>query len=136
MNDAPTVPCSPAAESPDVGSLKAKKGSCSRRDLVYPPVPIIAPPADYVAPLPLSRDASAKVRIQHLIDRERKTRRDDGLGNTDRMTRSCWEQLLGIGRDSRRSVINWLLEVPLFFLRFSSATHWLGFTCISEHEWN
>lgn len=47
------------------------------------PVPIIAPPADHMPRFPLSDEASAKVRLERLLEREKRAREADGLEGCD-----------------------------------------------------
>nr|GAT54434.1 predicted protein [Mycena chlorophos] len=81
-------------------------------------VPIIAPPADYFARLPVTAEVAAKTRIVNLIAREERLRRLDKLDvagsavDSDSVEREKveWEAALGIGA-ARKSVIKWFLDV-------------------------
>lgn len=98
-----------------------------RNRLTIPfPVPVIAPPHDHVPRLPLSDDATAKVRLLRLLEREEKTRARDHLDSQRSYARRMdleakhgkehWEDLLGIGEDLRSEIIAWLLEVSASLL--------------------
>ncbi|KAJ7272791.1 hypothetical protein C8J57DRAFT_259459 [Mycena rebaudengoi] len=109
---APTSPCPLAGEERDI--------SVPSSPLSIPyAVPIIAPPIDHVARLPLSKDASAKIRIGRLLDREGKFRTaaeldeiDEGRAHGDRgVERSRWEDILGVGARLRWQIGEWFLEV-------------------------
>ena len=70
----PTVPATPVPAPP-----KARgKAAASARPLMDP-VPIIAPPHDYVPRLPLSAETLAKIRLGKFLEREGRGREKDGL---------------------------------------------------------
>ncbi|KAF8191605.1 hypothetical protein K438DRAFT_897454 [Mycena galopus ATCC 62051] len=91
-------------------------------------VPIIAPPPEHIARLPLSQETSAKIRIGNFLAREGICRagdkldkitvaaavstlhaeEDEGRRELDRLE---WEHILGIGPEVREQVVHWLLEV-------------------------
>ncbi|KAJ7932675.1 hypothetical protein B0H13DRAFT_2307352 [Mycena leptocephala] len=79
-------------------------------------VPIIAPPPEHIARLPLSKETSAKIRIGNFLAREGICRASDKL---DGMTVAAavstlhaeWEHILGIGPELRNQVVEWILEV-------------------------
>lgn len=99
------------------------------------PVPIIAPPVDHIASLPLSPETLAKVRLTKFLDREKEQRRRDGLiadisahppgwipethedncddnqNLNDDSAASEWEADLRIGKLRRLGAINWILDV-------------------------
>jgi hypothetical protein len=126
----PTVPATPVPAPP-----KARgKAAASARPLIDP-VPIIAPPHDYVPRLPLSAETLAKIRLGKFLEREGRGREKDGLpvsgwecpfvswvdsdsGNEedskeDREDLIEWEVALGIGQRAREEVIDWILDVRL-----------------------
>ncbi|KAJ6606177.1 hypothetical protein DFH09DRAFT_1386790, partial [Mycena vulgaris] len=84
-------------------------------------VPVIAPPPDHVARLPLSKEACAKIRIGNFLLREGHSRAADKLdelslggddvGNTSESERLKWEHILGVGPELRAEAVEWLLEV-------------------------
>ncbi|KAF9496880.1 hypothetical protein BDN71DRAFT_1505339 [Pleurotus eryngii] len=76
-------------------------------------VPIIAPPLDHFARLPLSREGEAKLRISRFLDSEHRIRDQDGLlpCYIDILqTRSDWAQRLGIGSDARLRALDWIFH--------------------------
>ena len=94
------------------------------------PVPIIAPPHDYVPRLPLSAETLAKIRLGKFLEREGKGREKDGLPvsgwecpsaswavdssseDEEQFEESIeWEVALGIGQLAREEVIDWILDV-------------------------
>lgn len=98
------------------------------------PVPIIAPPFDHMAKLPMSNETMAKTRLRALLEREAIGREEDGLfpGISERpplwMSREPdriheedetpedsikydWEVVMGIGSGKRKAVIEWILTV-------------------------
>jgi hypothetical protein len=95
------------------------------------PVPIIAPPVDHMPRLSLSLEASAKVRLERLLEREIRTRETDGLVvlgvrhcvkvGEDSVSSECgneeidddWKVVLGICEPLRRDIIQWILEVGI-----------------------
>ena len=102
------------------------------------PVPIIAPPHDYVPRLPLSAETLAKIRLGKFLEREGRAREKDGLpvngwgcpsvsrmvdsdeedgedSEEDRDDLIEWEMALGIGQRAREEVIDWILDVRLLF---------------------
>lgn len=73
----PTVPATPCLSyGPPALPSRAMTVASGRRSL---PVPIIAPPVDYVASLPQSAELLAKARISAFIDRDKSLRLRDGL---------------------------------------------------------
>ena len=128
----PTVPATPVPSPP-----KARgKASASARPLMEP-VPIIAPPHDYVPRLPLSAETLAKIRLGKFLEREGRGREKDGLpvsgwesqfmswvvdsdeedeedSKENREDLIEWEVALGIGQRAREEVIDWILDVRLF----------------------
>ncbi|TFK63164.1 hypothetical protein BDN72DRAFT_882234 [Pluteus cervinus] len=122
---APTAPASPLlpVEEND-GNERAlrRRIRCQDEDPMGP-VPIIAPPADYIASLPLSPASESKVRLRRLMEREDHSRTSDGLGssysqqdNALSSTRS-WERRLGIGKLTRKEILLWILEVLPVYMR-------------------
>jgi hypothetical protein len=126
----PTVPATPVPAPPKA----RKKAGASARPLMDP-VPIIAPPHDYVPRLPLSAETLAKIRLGKFLEREGRGREKDGLpvsgwdcpfvsclvdsdeeddNNEDRENLIEWEAALGIGQRAREEVIDWILDVRLF----------------------
>ena len=94
----PTAPATPHSHAPGARSSRFGAGRVPLR--WGSPVPIIAPPADHVARLPLSEEASAKLRLQRLLERERRVREHDGLeGGGDRRRRVARR----VGRDEDSS---------------------------------
>ena len=105
---------------------------CSERSFVAYGVPIIAPPPDHVASLPMSIETMAKVRLKRFLERESSSRQYDGLGVPDvrrqeadlvatrqrdryqhlgATQKGLWEDLLTIGQVLREDVVDWLLDV-------------------------
>lgn len=87
--------------------------------VLFEPVPIIAPPADYVVGLPISLEILAKRRLQRFLERETDQRAQDLDGlPTDDPTRVDsyfeWEKILGMGKERRLNAINWILDVCPF----------------------
>jgi hypothetical protein len=103
--------------------------------VLFEPVPIIAPPADYVVDLPVSLEVLAKRRLQRFLERETDQRALDGLltesfcsANVNRLPldglptddpttvdgRFEWEKILGMGKERRLNAINWILDVCPF----------------------
>ncbi|KAJ6546814.1 hypothetical protein B0H19DRAFT_1162614 [Mycena capillaripes] len=91
-------------------------------------VPIIAPPPEHMARLPLSKETSAKIRIGNFLAREEVVRAADKLdgmtvagvvatlhaGDDDEereLERLKWEHILGIGSELREHIVEWILEV-------------------------
>jgi hypothetical protein len=78
---------------------------------------------------PLSDEASAKIRLGRLLEREKRAREADGLEGPKKIEQECisddcgdddgdmpltsddWELALGVGRPLRREVVRWILEV-------------------------
>ena len=113
------------------------------------PVPIIAPPIDYVPKLPPTPETLAKIRLRRYLEREVEGRELDGLPidiahnlPSSRMRNFVdedefhhisesefddlateWEAILGLGKKRRESVVNWLLDVPIsYFYRLTDLT--------------
>jgi hypothetical protein len=131
----PTVPATPVPAPPKPRG----KAAASARPLIDP-VPIIAPPHDYVPRLPLSAETLAKIRLGKFLEREGRGREKDGLpvsgwerpfvswvvdsdedegedeedSKEDREDFIEWEVALGIGQRAREEVIDWILDVRLF----------------------
>ena len=89
------------------------------------PVPIIAPPLDHVAVLPIPPEAISRIRLRILIQRETDVRNAEGLNGCVRTVKGTspsyaaslkakWERALGIGMKKRVKVINWMLDVCFF----------------------
>ncbi|KAJ6500721.1 hypothetical protein C8R45DRAFT_79034 [Mycena sanguinolenta] len=94
-------------------------------------VPIIAPPPEHIARLPLSEETSAKIRIGNYLAREEICRAEDNLDEVSdsvsaavsameegvdvderrRESRLMWEHILGIGPELRGEIIHWILDV-------------------------
>ena len=128
----PTVPTTPA---PAPRKARRKKVASTRP--LSEPVPIIAPPHDYVSRLPLSAETLAKIRLGKFLEREGRGREKDGLPvyvwecpavpwavDLDledeeqlavRENLIEWEVALGIGQRAREEVIDWILDVRLFY---------------------
>ncbi|KAJ7084835.1 hypothetical protein B0H15DRAFT_847779 [Mycena belliarum] len=110
----PTVPNTPCPTTKPGRLIKA----ASQTSTVPFVVPIIAPPPEHIARLPLSREACAKIRIGNFVAREERLRAEDGLlefdigarTSTD-AERSKWEDFIGVGTQWRVKVIEWILEV-------------------------
>ncbi|KAJ6630280.1 hypothetical protein B0H10DRAFT_2207962 [Mycena sp. CBHHK59/15] len=117
----PTAPATPQKTRRDPTALEIPFG-----------VPIIAPPPEHVARLPLSKEACSKIRIRRLLDREERLRVAEGLdevmerestrgdgegeeGEGDEeardVERSKWEVILGVGTSLRNQAVEWILEV-------------------------
>jgi len=70
-------------------------------------------------PMPsLTVDAQAKLRLQYYLDREKAIRSREGFLSTSsmplnlmRLSKSQWEERLGLEPDLRKEVIEWILEV-------------------------
>jgi hypothetical protein len=96
------------------------------------PVPIIAPPENHVVGSPVSAEGLAVLRVKKFLERELDQRAVEGRTadffhagtNAINMTIdadspgahrtircSFWEDALGIGKQRRLKVINWLLNV-------------------------
>ena len=83
----PTVPTTPHSlthartHGHRANSYDPKRRPLERPVLQAPssPVPIIAPPKDHMPRLPLSEEANAKVRLERLLEREKRAREADGL---------------------------------------------------------
>ncbi|KAF7294591.1 hypothetical protein MIND_00995600 [Mycena indigotica] len=78
-------------------------------------VPIIAPPIEHIARLPITQEVAAKTRINNFILREERCRISDGMEEVQPSTitnldKTNWEGKLGIGA-ARRQVVKWFLEV-------------------------
>ncbi len=118
----PTEPTTPVAGT----------SPCSERSFLAYGVPIIAPPPDHVASLPVSSETVAKIRLQRLLEREFSLRHEDGLGvpdvcrqevdlaatrqrdrnqNLGFTQKDLWEELLTVGQVLREDVVDWLLNV-------------------------
>ena len=126
----PTVPATPVPLPKSRG-----KAAASARPFMDP-VPIIAPPHDYVPRLPLSSETLAKIRLGKFLEREGRGREKDGLPisgwgcsltswaeSDEEDEEDCkedqedlieWEVALGIGQHAREEIINWILDVHLF----------------------
>ena len=76
----PTVPATPVAPPKSKG-----KSAASARPLIDP-VPVIAPPHDYVPRLPLSSGTLSKNRLGKFLEREGRRREKDGLPVSGRRT--------------------------------------------------
>ncbi|KAJ7891308.1 hypothetical protein B0H14DRAFT_2688540 [Mycena olivaceomarginata] len=96
-------------------------------------VPIIAPPSDHIARLPLSKETAAKIRIRNFLLREAICRTGDELDRTTEaaavstsvdaeldlyedegrreLERLRWEHVLGIGSKLREEIVHWILDV-------------------------
>ena len=119
------------------------------------PVPIIAPPHDYVPRLPLSAATLAKIRLGKFLEREGRGREKDGLpvggrecssvylmavsddedgeySKEDREDLIEWEAALGIGQRAREEVIDWILDVRFFSLPICSILSILSFFFIGH----
>ena len=146
----PTVPTTPNSLMHGTLAHDPKRRALVRQVLRIQssPVPIIAPPKDHMPRLPLSEEVNAKMRLERLLEKERRAREVDGLegialgagmgrnmkGEGDRASGDCgdedtsddgdnnrdgdvlrtpdnWEVVLGVGKDLRREVIQWILEV-------------------------
>ena len=124
----PTVPATPVPAA----HKSRGKAAASARPLMDP-VPIIAPPHDYVPRLPLSSETLAKIRLGKFLEREGRGREKDGLpvsgsfvcwadsdsedsedSKEDPEDLIEWEVALGIGQHAREEVIDWILDVCLF----------------------
>ena len=124
----PTVPATPVPAPP-----KARRKAAATATPLIDPVPIIAPPHDYVPRLPLSSETLAKIRLGKFLEREGRGREKDGLpvsgwecpstsradsdeedSKEDREDLIEWEAALGIGQHTREEVIDWILDVRLF----------------------
>ena len=129
----PTVPATPVPAPP-----KATGKAAASAGQLIDPVPIIAPPHDYVPRLPLSAETLAKIRLGKFLEREGRGREKDGLpisgrelpfvswvvdsdededdedSKEDREDFIEWEVALGIGQRAREEVIDWILDVRLF----------------------
>ena len=138
----PTVPATPVPALP-----KARgKAAASARPLTDP-VPIIAPPHDYVPRLPLNAETLAKIRLGKFLEREGRGREKDGLpvsgwecpfvswvvdsdeedeNGKDLENLIEWEVALGIGQHTREEVIDWILDVR-FFLAYLFHTKYSAF---------
>ncbi|PBK94204.1 hypothetical protein ARMGADRAFT_1164522 [Armillaria gallica] len=77
------------------------------------PVPIIAPPSNHAAVLPLSLEAQAKRRLQLYVLRERQCHQSWELGCRKESTLEDWEDAIGVGQKFRREVVEWILEATL-----------------------
>jgi len=100
-------------------------------------VPIIAPPADHITGMTINSETLAKSRLKKYLERERDLMFADGLpsgplfckggkavlqaDNTVEVSESIiiqsqdlWEVALGIGKEKRLRVINWILGVGSF----------------------
>ncbi|KAJ7684424.1 hypothetical protein DFH06DRAFT_1073089 [Mycena polygramma] len=93
-------------------------------------VPIIAPPPEHIARLPLGKETLAKIRIGNFLAREELLRAADKLDSMTvaaavssmnsgpdgdeearELERLKWELILGIGPEFRRLIVGWILEV-------------------------
>ena len=108
----PTEPATPVAGT----------SPCSERSFLAYGVPIIAPPPDHVASLPVSSETLAKIRLQRFLEKELSLRQEDGSGipdvcrqdadqNLGLSQKDLWEELLTIGQVLREDVVDWLLNV-------------------------
>ncbi|KAJ7778802.1 hypothetical protein DFH07DRAFT_540215, partial [Mycena maculata] len=97
-------------------------------------VPIIAPPPDHGARLPLTAEAAAKIRIANLLAREACVRGADELNGIEpvgageeeearQAERLKWEHTLAVGPELRASVVGWLLEVLPDKYMYSNTPH-------------
>lgn len=131
----PTVPATPV-----IAPRKSRRKAAASPRPLRGPVPIIAPPLDYVPKLPLSAETLAKIRLGKFLEREGRGRERDGLpvgkrerpmsgvvdsddkyeGNSkefgDREESIEWEVALGIGQRAREEVVDWILDVRLSVL--------------------
>ena len=117
----PTEPTTPVSSSYSSG-----------RSFFMYGVPIIAPPPDHVAGLPISEETAAKIRLQRFLEREYASRQADGLGIPDVCRhdadlvmirqhdhshtsgsgqKDLWEEFLTVGQYLREDVVDWLLNV-------------------------
>ncbi|KAF8874399.1 hypothetical protein CPB84DRAFT_579837 [Gymnopilus junonius] len=142
----PTVPASPA---PQLGGPRHGHRKNSSHKVLLSPVPIIAPPLNHAAKLPLSIESLAKRRLISFLWREAGTRDWDGLpsgicqgppnerlsamvGDTtcddeeddyEQQVKFEWEAVLGLEAKTREAVIAWLLKVlPERRLNFINVT--------------
>ncbi|PPQ72273.1 hypothetical protein CVT26_006494 [Gymnopilus dilepis] len=125
----PTAPASPVSQKPGDGSRKAK--------VLSSPVPIIAPPLNHTAKLPLSQESLAKQRLNGLLKKEADLRDEDDLPTgicqgppTERLEAMVgdltweddeddweeqikfeWEAVMGLEAKTREAVVEWLLTV-------------------------
>lgn len=135
----PTAPCTPQKGSPIVDHSSTRR-RFNREQRIRFPFPIVLPPIDYIARLPLSAETSAKMRLQRLVEREEVTRQRDGLwasnvtsgvqelaaetsvsieNDTDDETedeeeidsRSIWDSVMGLGASLRCDIVDWILNV-------------------------
>jgi hypothetical protein len=138
----PTVPATPVPATPKQKG-KPFSNTSEFSNVLMDPVPIIAPPEDHVAKLPLSPETLAKIRLTRYLEREASGRDGILLGLCQRSpqwTGRCstsydwpllpdkstfeghaiseWEKSLGIGRKRRETAINWLLDVRFQSLLF------------------
>jgi len=83
INLVPTLPATPhtPARARRAHDHRQPRGLGRVLEPHYSPVPIIAPPLDHVSRLPLSGEANAKIRLERLLERERRAREVDGLGD-------------------------------------------------------
>ncbi|KDR71613.1 hypothetical protein GALMADRAFT_143867 [Galerina marginata CBS 339.88] len=128
----PTVPTTPIPSIP----LAARR-KLEAQKVIKSPIPIIAPPLNHVAALPLDPERLAKRRLACFLDREADGREMDGLSSgiggrppswmletmsvplSDENDESSlqdeiryeWEAVMGIGSKTRKAVVSWLLEV-------------------------
>ncbi|KAF8234802.1 hypothetical protein L208DRAFT_1393466 [Tricholoma matsutake] len=78
----PTVPSTPQASTHAHRRAQHHQRRALGRRALEPqisPVPIIAPPVDHTPRFPLSVEANVKVRLERLLEREKKAREADGL---------------------------------------------------------
>ena len=102
-------------------------------------VPIVAPPADHITGMSINSETLAKLRLKRYLEREWDLTLADGLpsdplfyqgrkaghqaftDNTSEVSvmqsRDLWEVALGIGKEKRLSVIDWILGVGSFRFR-------------------
>ncbi|KAF4621993.1 hypothetical protein D9613_009504 [Agrocybe pediades] len=121
----PTVPNSPASLALVTIPVVVKA--------IPHPVPLIAPPLDHVAKLPMSNEAVAKLGLRALLEREASGREEDGflsgicerppswmlrerdLDEEDEVPEDSikydWESVMGVGRKKREAVIDWILMI-------------------------
>ncbi|KAL0948509.1 hypothetical protein HGRIS_011070 [Hohenbuehelia grisea] len=124
-NGIPTVPNSPESQFVPPGRKPTRTPRLVQG--FRSPVPIIAPPEDHFAQLPLSDEAQAKLRLKRFVERESRSRTREDLnrdaaivvglvdvdlpGDSNVRRRVDWEQVLGIGAELRSRAIDWILHV-------------------------
>ncbi|KAJ3507532.1 hypothetical protein NLJ89_g6247 [Agrocybe chaxingu] len=131
--EVPTVPTTPVVEKT---KRSPEQHAAPSHQVLLLPVPIIAPPEDHVASLPLSPETLAKVRLRKFLEKEEAQRRGEDLpcgesahppgwmledlidlelceaevDGRDEVSYE-WERVLGLGQGMREEVIAWILEV-------------------------